>query len=44
MLLRPTANDGIETFLDESLTAPNKKREMKNTDFVTLNNGNLLSE
>jgi len=37
-------NDGVEAFLDESPTASEENSETKKTDFVKLNDGNLLNE
>jgi len=37
-------NDGVETFLDESSRASEENSETKKTDFVKLNDGNLLNE
>lgn len=39
MLFRHPTDDKVETFLDESPTAPKKNYEMKKIDFVTLNDG-----
>lgn len=39
--LRQSAKDGVETFMDESPTASKENSEMKKTDFVKLNDGNL---
>ena len=37
-------DDGVETFLDESPTASEKNIEIRKTDFVKLNDGNLLNK
>ena len=43
--MRQQANDGVETLLDESPTAaPRENSEIKTTDFVKLNDGNLQNE
>jgi len=44
LLEQQPVKDGVETFLDESLTASEKNNEIKKTDFVKLNDGNLLNE
>lgn len=45
LLVRQQANDGVETLLDESPTAaPRENSEIKTTDFVKLNDGNLQNE
>ena len=44
LLEQQPVNDGVETFLDESPTASEKNSEIKKTDFVKLNDGNLLNK
>ena len=44
LLEQQPVNDSVETFLDKSPTASEKNREMKKTDFVKLNDGNLLKK
>ena len=44
LLEQQPVNDSVETFLDESPTASEKNSEMKKTDFVKLNDGNLLKK
>ena len=44
LLEQQPVDDSVETFLDEAPTASEKISDIKKTDFVRLNDGNLLSK
>ena len=44
LLEQQPIDDGVETFLDESPRASKENSEIKKTDFVKLNDGNLLNK
>lgn len=44
LLFQQPANDGVEIFVDELPTVTKENRELRKTDFVTLNDGNLLTK